>query len=806
MRRKALAVLGLWIAVLAAGVGPVGAQTQAKKSSPRRFSPRQIAFFEQRIRPVLVKHCYKCHSQKAKEVQGELYLDTRQGLLEGGQSGPAIVPGKPEESLLLEALRWESLEMPPEEKLPERVIRDFERWIRMGAPDPRTGKVVRKKMDVSQGRTYWAFQPPRKWPLPQVRDSSWPSDPVDYFILARLEAAGLRPVEDADPATLIRRVSFDLTGLPPRPEDVEAFLAEPTLENYARYVDRLLASVEFGQRWAQHWLDVARFGESTGKDVNFTYPYAWRYRDWVVDALNQDKPFDRFIVEQIAGDLLPARNEAEREKLIVATGFLALGPKTLVGPQEQRLMDTVDDQIEVTFTAFMGITVHCARCHDHKFDPIPTQDYYAIAGIFRSSETLDGVARVRRNVAEGRFAYTSPQDQEKLKRYQQFRQRLLQLQKRESELIRQRLRLRNRPEQARKLDQQLRQLRRQLRQLEQNPPPLPRMAMGMADRPDPRDIHVLIRGEIRKRGELVPRGFLSVLDGQQAPIPKGQSGRLQLAQWIASPQNPLTARVIVNRVWAHLFGRGLVPTVNNFGTMGQKPSHPKLLDRLAVEFVEQGWSLKRLIRRLVLSRTYRLSSRFDPRCYEVDPDNVLRWRMQPRRLEAEAIRDAMLEVAGLLQHDPPQEGSPLMRVGVVRVRGRLQVDLSGQGVNWRSLYLPRVRGHLPEILQVFDGADPSFIIGQREVTTVPTQALFLLNSPEVRRIAQAFATRLQQEVPGDAQERVIRAYQLALGRAPDAGELNQALQFLHSPDTPQAQLWTDFCQALFASAEFRYVY
>ncbi len=779
-----------------------------KRGQVRRPTPRQIAFFEQRIRPVLVKHCYECHSSKAEEVEGELYLDTRQGLLEGGQSGPAVVPGKPEDSLLLEALRYESLEMPPEGKLPEAVIRDFERWIRMGAPDPRTGKLVRKKMDVSKGRDFWAYQPPRKHPLPQVRNTSWPADPVDHFILARLEAAGLDPVEDADPVALIRRVSFDLTGLPPRPEDVESFAANPTPEALARYVDHLLSQPEFAQRWAQHWLDVVRYGESTGKDVNMTYPFAWRYRDYVVESLHQDKPFDQFIVEQIAGDLLPAKNQKERERLIVATGFLALGPKTAVGNEEQRQMDIVDDQIEATFTVFMATTVHCARCHDHKFDPIPTQDYYAIAGIFRSSEVLDGVGRVRRNQPTGRFAFVSPGAKGRLKAYEQYRQKRQKLNNEIVKVTRQRLAARRaNPKRLKALDERLRELNRQLRQLEQNPPPLPMMAMGVQDRDKPRDIHVLLRGEVRQRGELVPRGFLSVLGASQVKIPQGQSGRLQLARWIASKKNPLTARVIVNRVWAKLFGRGLVPTVDNFGVMGQKPSHPELLDTLAVEFMEEGWSLKRLIRRLVLSRTYRLSSRFDPRAYEVDGDNILRWRMQPRRLDAEAIRDAMLETAGILEHAPPADGSPVMRLGVVRLRGNVPNELKGTGTNVRSLYLPRVRGQLPEVLKVFDAADPSYIVGQRDVTTVPIQALFLMNSPEVRRIAEAFAKRLEEELPGNQPEaRIRRAYRLALSREPDADELQRALQFVTTSRREPQQVWTDFCQALFASAEFRYLY
>ena len=800
-----LALIALFLLVSSSQGAP---RAKGKKQQARRPTPRQIAFFEQRIRPVLVKHCYQCHSSKAKEVEGELYLDTRQGLLEGGQSGPAIVPGKPDESLLLEALRYESLEMPPEGKLPEAVIRDFERWIRMGAPDPRTGKLVRKKMDVSKGRDFWAFQPPRKHPLPPVRNTAWPADPVDYFILARLEAAGLEPVEDADAVTLIRRVSFDLTGLPPRPEDVEAFAADPTPEALARYVDHLLSQPEFAQRWAQHWLDVVRYGESTGKDINMTYPFAWRYRDYVVESLEQDKPFDRFILEQLAGDLLPAKDEKERERLIVATGFLALGPKTAVGNEEQRQMDIVDDQIEATFTVFMATTVHCARCHDHKFDPIPTQDYYAIAGIFRSTEVLDGVGRVRRNQPTGRFAYISPGAEDRIKAYQQYRQKRQKLNQEIIKVTRQRLAARRaNPKRVQALEKRLRELNRQLRQLENNPPPLPLMAMGVRDRDNPRDIHVLLRGEVRQRGELVPRGFLSVLGASQADIPRGQSGRLQLAQWIASPDNPLTARVIVNRVWAKLFGRGLVPTVDNFGVMGRKPSHPELLDTLAVEFVQQGWSLKRLIRRLVLSRTYRLSSRFDPRAYEVDGDNVLRWRMQPRRLDAEAIRDAMLETAGLLQHQPPADGSPVMRLGVVRVRGNAPNELKGIGTNVRSLYLPRVRGQLPEVLKVFDAADPSYIVGQRDVTTVPIQALYLMNSPEVRRMAEAFAKRLEEELPGNQpQARIRRAYRLALAREPDAEELQRALQFVTTPGTEAAKVWTDFCQALFASAEFRYLY
>src|SRR5579884_1414937 len=361
----------------------------------------QVAFFEKKIRPVLADSCFSCHSKESGKSKGGLLLDTRDAVLKGGANGPALVPGEPNKSLLIKALRYhnENLHMPPKGKLPDAVIADFEQWVRMGAPDPRTGgAVARHDIDIEKGRRFWAFQPPRKHAAPRVRDTAWPRSDVDRFLLAAMEAKGVKPVADADRATLLRRVTFDLTGLPPTPEEVDAFVNDKAPDAYEKVVDRLLASPRFGERWGRHWLDVARYAESSGKEVNINYPQAWRYRDYVIRSFNDDKPFDRFAREQLAGDLLPAANDRQQAEQLTATGFLAIGPKS----HNERLplhfeLDVADEQIDATTQAFLGLTVACARCHDHKFDPIPQKDYYALAGIFRSTETCYGTVPLIQN-------------------------------------------------------------------------------------------------------------------------------------------------------------------------------------------------------------------------------------------------------------------------------------------------------------------------------------------------------------------------------------------------------------------------
>jgi hypothetical protein len=765
----------------------------------------QLAFFERSIRPVLADKCYKCHSAQSEKVKGGLLLDTREGIRMGGDSGHAVVPGNLKESLLVKALHWQDkdLRMPPEKdggKLPDNVIADFEKWITMGAPDPRDGeaKVAKKVLDPKEAKaTLWAFQTPKAAPVPEVKDTAWPRSDVDRFILAAQEAQGLHPVGDADRRALIRRLYFDLIGLPPTPQQVEAFVQNKSPEAYAKLVQILLASPQFGERWGRHWLDVARYAESTGKERNYTYPEAWRYRDWVIAAVNADVPYDEFIREQIAGDQLPAKDGAEHAAHLTATGFLALGPKSLNEKKaEQFRMDLVDEQIDTTSRAVLGLTVACARCHDHKFDPVPQKEYYAMAGIFLSTQTFYGTGGgggggKNRN-ASALLRLPDPNES---------------------------------PESASAAPPAPPEMpKRKGKGKKKGPQAGPAMVaapaggevMGVEDGA-PTDCRMLVRGEITQPGDWVPRGMLTVLSSGDAPkVSAGRSGRLDLAQWLTASSNPLTARVAVNRIWSHLFGQGLVRTADNFGATGEKPSNPELLDTLAVEFMRDGWSVKQLIRSLVLSHTYQLSSAPDSRSGEIDPDNRLLWRASPRRLDAEAIRDALLTASGQLQIQPPR-GSAVSVAGDGYVGKSLQPErFSEMTANYRSVYLPVVRDFVPEVLDIFDFAEPSLVVATRDVTNVPVQALYLLNNGFVRDQATAMARRVLVQ-PLSHEQRITLAYEYALGRPPNSAELARAQQYLLSEgrallpikggkvDDAALLSWSTFCQALFACAEFRYL-
>ena len=668
------------------------------------------------------------------------------------------------------------------------------------AADAATPSTVIDKPPAKNGTAaadHWAFMPIRRPEPPRVRDASWPIHPVDTFILSRLEAAGLKPVRAASPLEWLRRASFDLTGLPPTSEQVAAFQPDASgtvpESRYAQQVDEWLSSPAFGQRWARHWLDVARFAESAGKERNHPFPEAWRYRDWVVDAFNHDKPYAEFVREQIAGDLLAASAPPERrDGLIIATGFLAIGTKGLnEGRREQFLADLVDEQIDTTTRAILGITVACARCHDHKFDPISQRDYYALAGIFRSTETCYGTSGEKaRNRQPSRLI--------PLERSPRAELALL-------------------PEPggpARK-----RPGSRAAAALE-----IPdhratnAWAMGVRDS-KPEDAFFLVRGEVTQRSGRVPRGLLPLWGPTpEGSLPARESGRRELAAWLTHPDNPLTPRVAVNRIWLHLFGQGLVATADDFGRNGQGPSHPELLDYLARRFLSEGGSTKSLVRQLVLSRTYRLSSESDPGGLAIDPDDTLLWRARPRRLDAESLRDALLAVAGTLDAEPLR-GSLVAQLGdspdsARFLGGRFLSDRAATRMNRRSLYLPVIRDAVADVLEVFDAAEPSLVVAQRDETLDPSQALFLMNSPLANTLARAFAQRLLRH-PEDDTGRVRWAYRLALSRDPSPSEASRALEFLRSEslarDTRSGKpagrevAWTLFAQALFACAEFRYL-
>lgn len=840
-------------------------------AAPKPIPPDQLEFFEKKIRPVLVEKCYDCHSEEGGKIKAELALDTRDGIRAGGEHGPGVVPRKPDESLVIIAIRQEGrLSMPPEKKggkLPDEVIADFEKWVSMGAPDPRNSSNVAKTestvpekiVNWESERKFWAFQKPKATEPPRVQDRRWPKSDVDRFILAKLEEKHLKPVADADRRTLGRRIYYDLTGLPPTPAQLDAWLSDHSEKAVENLVDQLIASPHFGETWGRNWLDVARYGESTGLDRNLNYPYAWKYREYVIRAFNADKPYDRFIQEQIAGDLLPFSNQDERDQLLIATGFLAVGPKGLneTRPKYSKFQ-VVDDQIDATTRGFLGLTVSCARCHDHKFDPIPTRDYHALAGIFSSTDTFYGTVGGRgnrrptpllglagnpdRDILNG----GGPTPNMTVNTNRNFNGKTNNFAgtgfgRRGGA---------NGPAGRRGPGGT-------------NAEPVERVAargpyaMGVKDL-EPEDSPLYFRGDLSKPKERVPRGFPQIIALENGPTVSGDaSGRLQLAQWITHPDNPLTARVMVNRVWQQLFGVGLVATPDNLGHLGSAPSHPELLDYLAVQFATtQRWSVKQLIKSLILTRAYQLSSQIDPKAREVDPANVLLWRASPRRLKAESIRDSILVASARIDLEP--------------LHGAVTADFGDgyYGVNiWptdfptdfrkRSVYLPVPRDVVPEELALFDFPNPNLVTARRESTTSPKQALYLLNNPFVQSESVHFARRLLNEKTSDAR-RIRDAYRWTLLREPTSAEIRRARGFiqkqasyyqqpgelarLHEPDSdesltleiPSAALrpngkpaevvkrtsravavekpkdaneaaWSLFTQSLFATAEFRYL-
>jgi len=690
---------------------------------------------------------------------------------------------------------------------------------------------------VAEGRDHWAFRKPGAPEVPAVRDERWPRGDIDRFLLAAMETAGLTPVGDARREALVRRLFFDLVGLPPTPDDVREFVSDTSPAAIERLVDRLLASPRFGERWARHWLDVARYAESSGKETNIAYPHAWRYRDWVIAAFNADMPYDDFLKAQIAGDLLRHAGPADQAGKVVATGFLALGPKGLnTRDRVQFQLDTVDEQIDAVSQSMLGVTLACARCHDHKFDPITQRDYYALAGIFLSSETLYGTGAQLQNAnpstlielppEAGLPAAVAPLDPTELARLER---EVLDLSAMADGVARDAMTARREGGDGAQAFLRVIVARDRrsgaqsdLDQFRADGSPRT-LAMGVLDRPRPVDSPLFARGEVDQPGETVPRGLVEVLCGPDEPLNIATgSGRLDLAFWIASRDNPLTARVMANRVWLKLMGAGIVTTPDNFGVMGTEPSHPELLDHLAVTFMDDGWSVKKLVRRIVTSRAYQLAAVHDSANFEIDPENRFHWRMDQRRLDAESIRDAMLAVSGRLDLDPTP-GSPVSRVRENR-QGMVEILQQARRApeDCRSVFLPIVRDQVPEALSVFDFPDASLVSGQREESNVPAQALFLLNNEQVVSLARSFARRVEA-LPGTPADRLATAFEIALGRRPSASEQAAIesfwIDFLHRhgsrgdaatddrPTTDSESLaMAAYCQALFATAEFRHVY
>ncbi len=756
-------------------------------------SPEQVRFFETSIRPLLADHCLKCHG--AQKQKADLRLDSRAAILKGGESGPAALPGRPDQSLLIHAIRHEGIapKMPDGKKLPDRAVADLARWVQMGLPFPES---LEAKADANR---LWAFQNIRKPDVPAVKDTTWATSPLDRFILAKLEAKELKPAPAADRRTLIRRATFDLTGLPPTPDEIDTFLNDRSTDAFAKVVDRLLASPHYGERWGRHWLDVARYADSNGLDENVAFGNAWRYRDYVVRAFNDDLPFDQFVVEQLAGDLLESKDAPLRHRRLIATGFLSLGPKVIAEVDEKKMeMDIVDEQIDTVGRAFLGLTLGCARCHDHKFDPIPMADYYGLAGIFRSTKTMDHFKKVAR---WHEHPLASPDDPVVKAAHAG------ELAKMKAEIDT----LTSKP--LAETKDTLKKLRDELAKLEKAGPTLP-TAMGVADTAIV-DAVIHPRGNHLKIGKTIPRHLPAVLAKEHAPsFSAKSSGRLELARWLVQPDHPLTSRVMVNRVWRWHFGDGIVRSTDNFGALGEAPSDPALLDWLATRFVEQGWSVKAMHRLIMLSSTYQMSAAADLKTREADPENRLHGRASVRRLEAEAVRDALLAVAGVL--DRSQGGSMLHVKNRDYFFDHTSKDTTNYDSRRRSLYLPVVRNNVYDVFQLFDYPDPAVPSSDRATTTVAPQALFLMNSDWAMKVCDALAESLLKEAGVDDAARVRKLYRKAYGREATDAEAARALALAgdiervmakREPNVERRRVlaWSSMCQVILSANEFVYV-
>ncbi|MAG93544.1 MAG: hypothetical protein CMJ48_07325 [Planctomycetaceae bacterium] len=851
------------------------------------LTPEELQFFEAKIRPVLIRECYGCHSNKAGTVRGGLRLDTKELTHIGGGSGSAVVPGDLEQSLLYNAIIHEDFVMPPKRKLPQSVIEDFRKWIEMGAPDPRVTKIAKiqssiSKDDIQQAKdSFWAYQQPVQHDPPAVKNVDWPKTDIDRFILAKLETSGIEPPKDAEAWKVLRRLSFDLVGLPPSPAQIESFTAkwkrDPD-QAIVDVVDRSLAQEQFGERWGRHWLDVVRYAESTGRQVNMTYPHAWRYRDYVIDSFNADKPFDRFVQEQIAGDLLLVDTDEQWAENLVATTFLAIGSKNVNEQNRvQFAADVVDEQIDATTRIFLGMSVTCARCHDHKFDAIPQSDYYAMAGIFGNITTYFGSPQSEYGSFSGPQAKqtstlmilpiedSNPYD----KRYT--KQELANLEREMTDKLREMAEMRrnrgrsssgnaqNAQRNRIRLVNELATLSGKLGVVDEDGQPRS-YCMGVQEQKPPTNVRLLVRGEIDLPAQIIPRGFPQVLSSTPVKLDDRSSGRLKLARWIGSAENPLAARVMVNRVWQNMIGQGIVTSTENFGVTGQAPSHPELLDYLALRFIESGWSVKTLVRDIATSRVYRMGTAYNEKSHKYDPDNALLWRANPRRLDAEAIRDAMLSISGEIEFTRPR-GSEVAKAGFTRVRdgvlgnprdfaranrsgfrpqftglggrtpfrgrpgrrpggfaggpqrstfGSVSNPLDMENAKFRSVYLPVVRDEEPRSLQVFDFADSSTITGTRETSNTANQALYMMNNPFVIQQSAALARRVARE-SSRSSEQITQAFLLVYGRPPTSDERSATTAFLrkfasstNGRSRSQGTL-AALCQSLFASAEFRYI-
>jgi hypothetical protein len=741
-------------------VGPAWAEPPAAKP----------AFFREKIVPIL-QRCVACHSGDAPE--GRLTLTTREAALKGGKTGPALEPGDAAKSRLFSLVS--SKKMPPKKPLSDEEIDALKEWITAGA----VWEGVVKKGATRAGADWWSLQPLKRPEPPAVQDKEWGRNPIDTFVLAELEKHRLQPAPAADRAALLRRVTYDLHGLPPTPDEIEAFVNDKSPDAYEKVVDRLLASPRYGERWGRHWLDVARFAESHGFERDQVRDHAWRYRDYVIKSFNDDKPYPQFVKEQLAGDVLePITSDG-----IIATGFLTAGPWDEVGNNvtasavlKLRVREEeLEEMIAAVGQTFLGLTLNCARCHDHKFDAITQKDYYRVKAVFdgvrfgdRSALPPDETKKIEANVAR--------------------------LKDRLDDLEKQFLVGNMNEETRRQLDE--------ARDAFRTAPRPPLVWAAIPRQPGP--THILLRGDVEKKGDLV-RAAPPALGKAPPPdfdvaddAPEGRR-RLKFAEWVADPDNPLTARVMVNRVWHYHFGQGLVASPSDFGFNGERPTHPQLLDWLAGEFAASGGSVKKLHRLILLSATYRQAATFNARAAETDADDRLLWRFSPRRLEGEAVRDAMLSVSGRLNDTPGGPGYRPFTITIFNSHFYTLLDEDRPEFLRRTVYRINVNSARNPLLESFDCPDPSTKTPRRAITTTPLQALELMNNRFVLRSARSFAERVQKEAGDDATKQVAQAYRLALGREPTAKETERAAKLVREHGLQE------LCWVLFNASEFLYV-
>jgi hypothetical protein len=810
-------LLGLHLAAANTLFALTASTAWADDPDANSFSPDDVAFFESRIRPVLIQHCYECHSSGATTIEADLRLDTRTASRKGGLAGKAIVPGSPDDSLVLKAIRYTDgdLKMPPSGKLPDHVIADFEQWIRTGAADPRGDTVdpaadkFRRNRDEADSR--WSFQRPIDPPLPSVSNVAWPTNGIDHFILSKLEAAGLHPLGDASKTTLIRRVTYDLIGLPPTPEEIDAFLADSRPEAFEAVVDRLLASPQYGERWGRHWLDVVRYADTAGDNSDFPIPQMYRYRNWVIDAINRDLPYDEFIRQQLAGDLLPGDSTADRRQKLIATGYIAnarrFGSRVDDYPQHLTIEDTLDN----LGRAYLGLSLNCARCHDHKFDPISTEDYYGLYGFFDSTRyPWPGIELEQKQ--RDLVPLVSQDEVDAILAQRKRRQDELDAEVERVEKARD-AKSNEGPEKEEReaLDAQVKVLRNVAESHAKLPLPF-EQAYAVVDSTKVGNAAVQLKGNPEQTGAEVPRRFPIALGGFVLSADDRGSGRLQLANWIASADNPLTARVMMNRLWAGHFGRGLVATPNDFGKQGRPPTHPELLDWLSHRFVENNWSMKAMHRLMVMSRTYRLACVDDPGSIPGDPNNDLLSGFRRRRLDAESLRDTLLVLGGNL--DPTMGGPHPFPPQTEWKFTQHNPFKAVYPTNRRSVYLMTQRIQRHPYLAIFDGPDTSASTAVRSVSTSSLQALYLFNNEFVHRQAEVFADRVLAERKDDA-TRLDHVFRLALGRSPDADEASEMLAWVKARtakhesrgDGSKAgqEAWRSLVRVLFRLNEFVYI-